>query len=434
MENNTLEAKYRKLASEYSKLRAQASVLKTAVIEEQNKSSTLRENLRQKETSLRRSEHEVDSLGFRNKQLERRVAALQEEIASKENRKTNKNQKAENTTNYGKNKSILPADSGSGNKARNQEPTGSRFADYFDNTQEVLIFEELQKKILENAQLTSSIDDKNQELQMYSERIYELEKQLEKRTTENMENERRLRREIDCLQSRISELETKLVEAASMIGSEDALSASGSDNTPLHTTTNSSTSEDRIAHLEKEVSHWRTQYEISRISDSLPHEMSRLGKDKQNQYNGPSVVAGSCCSTAATGLSVIAANAAATAGNESNKGGQNDAYSSQTPSTTSIKEQLIFNNFSKKFEDLLKNKCMSESRLVSYQVEAEHLRNCFENSAQEVKDKENELILAGRTIQTLEEDLATTRVNYEEQISVLTEQVISLSEQLASCK
>lgn len=424
MESNTLEAKYRKLASEYSKLRAQASVLKTAVIEEQSKSSTLRETLRQKETSLRRSEHEVDSLGFRNKQLERRVASLQDEIASKENRKTNKNQKADTTSN-GKSKSSSSAGSAS---------TGSKFADYFDNTQEVLIFEELQKKILENAQLTSSIDDKNQELQMHSERIYDLEKQLEKRTTENMEIERRLRKEIDSLQARISELETKLVEAASMIGSEDALSASGSDNTPLHTTTNSSTSEDRIAHLEKEVSHWRTQYEISRISDSLPHEMSRLSKEKQQHYNGPLAVAGSCCSTAASGLSVIAANAAS-AGVDNNKGAlQNVNNSLQTTSTTTIKEQLIFNNFSKKFEDLLKTKCMSESRLASYQVEAEHLHNCLENSTQELKDKETELMVAGRTIQTLEEDLATTRVNYEEQISVLTEQVISLSEQLASCK
>lgn len=428
MESNTLEAKYRKLASEYSKLRAQASVLKTAVIEEQGKSSTLREALRQRETSLRRSEHEVDSLGFRNKQLERRVASLQEDIASKENRKSNKNQKSD-PINNGKTKSSSSSASSAG---AGHDPAGSRFADYFDNTQEVLIFEELQKKILENAELTSSIDDKNQELQMHAERIFDLEKQLEKRTTENMETERRLRKEIDALQARISELETKLVEAASMIGSEDALSASGSDNTPLHTTTNSSTSEDRIAHLEKEVSHWRTQYEISRISDSLPHEMSRLCKEKQ-QLNGPLVVPGSCCSTAATGLSVIAANAAA-AGSDNNKGVQNDNNSLQITSTTTIKEQLIFNNFSKKFEDLLKTKCMSESRVASYQVEADHLHNCLENSTQELKDKENELMVAGRTIQTLEEDLATTRVNYEEQISVLTEQVISLSEQLASCK
>lgn len=52
---------------------------------------------------------------------------------------------------------------------------------------------------------------------MHAERICNLEKQLEKRSTENMEIERRLRKEIDSLQTRISELETKLVEAASMV-------------------------------------------------------------------------------------------------------------------------------------------------------------------------------------------------------------------------
>lgn len=34
-------------------------------------------------------------------------------------------------------------------------------------------------------------------------------------------------------------------------------------------------------------------------------------------------------------------------------------------------------------------------------------------------------------VQLADEDLATTRLNYEEQISVLTEQLISLSDQLA---
>lgn len=37
-----------------------------------------------------------------------------------------------------------------------------------------------------------------------------------------------------------------------------------------------------------------------------------------------------------------------------------------------------------------------------------------------------------RLLKELEEDFVTTRVNYEEQICVLTEQVISLSDQLAS--
>lgn len=41
--------KNKKLASEYSKLRAQAGVLKRAVIDEQNKNSTLKETLKLKD-------------------------------------------------------------------------------------------------------------------------------------------------------------------------------------------------------------------------------------------------------------------------------------------------------------------------------------------------------------------------------------------------
>ncbi|KAI9576689.1 hypothetical protein GQX74_010671 [Glossina fuscipes] len=51
-------------------LRTQASVLKRAVLDEQSKSSGLRDQLTQKEPTLRRAEQEVDSSGFRNKQLE----------------------------------------------------------------------------------------------------------------------------------------------------------------------------------------------------------------------------------------------------------------------------------------------------------------------------------------------------------------------------
>lgn len=66
------------------------------------------------------------------------------------------------------------------------------------------------------------------------------------------------------------------------MGSEDALSASGSDNTPLHTT-NSSSSEERIAFLEKELFHWRTQYEILKIGENAVQF-----NNKEILQNGPS--------------------------------------------------------------------------------------------------------------------------------------------------
>ncbi|XP_055387736.1 protein BCAP [Condylostylus longicornis] len=399
MDGNSLESKYQKLATEYSKIRAQASVLKKAVIEEQTKNLTLRETLRQKETSLRRAEQEVDSLGFRNKQLEYRVASLQEDL-EKESKKSNAKQSKTNKT-LNKNNCINSINSNSNDEVRTLNPSAS-------NT----FFEELNAKIQENATITSLLHDKEQEIQLYKERCLNLEKQLEKCNSDSTELEKRLRRDLDALQIRNSELETKLVEAASMLGSEDALSASGSDNTtPLHTTTGTSSSsiEERIIYLEKEICHWRTQYEILKINNCIPYDRNM---DVQTQVaNGPAKIdcLGSC---------------------------SNDKIdiSKEQHEKLECKEQLLIKHFNKKIEEMLRSKCTIESRLSSYQTEIETLQMHIEILMNEIKSKENELRIATKTNQTLEDHLTTTRFNYDEQISVLTEQVISLSEQLASSK
>ncbi|KAF7662357.1 hypothetical protein LDENG_00237720 [Lucifuga dentata] len=79
-----LQAKYSKLAQEYSKLRAQNQVLKKAVVDEQGNSASLKEQLKQRDQSLRKLEQEMDSLTFRNQQLAKRVELLQEELAASE--------------------------------------------------------------------------------------------------------------------------------------------------------------------------------------------------------------------------------------------------------------------------------------------------------------------------------------------------------------
>ncbi|XP_063731299.1 protein phosphatase 1 regulatory subunit 21 isoform X2 [Eleginops maclovinus] len=78
-----LQTKYSKLAQEYSKLRAQNQVLKKAVVDEQANSASFKEQLKQRDQSLRKQEQEMDSLSFRNQQLAKRVELLQEELASK---------------------------------------------------------------------------------------------------------------------------------------------------------------------------------------------------------------------------------------------------------------------------------------------------------------------------------------------------------------
>ena len=82
-DHQLLSTKYTKLASEYSKLRAQLGVLKKAVLEEQAKNVGASDSIKQKEQALRKSEAEMDSLTFRNQQLTRRVEILQEDLEKK---------------------------------------------------------------------------------------------------------------------------------------------------------------------------------------------------------------------------------------------------------------------------------------------------------------------------------------------------------------
>ncbi|KAI0231603.1 Protein phosphatase 1 regulatory subunit 21 [Lamellibrachia satsuma] len=75
-----LQAKYQKLATEYSKLRAQVPVLKKAVLDELAKQDELKETIKERDQAMRQYEQETDSLMFRNRQLSTRVSLLQEEL------------------------------------------------------------------------------------------------------------------------------------------------------------------------------------------------------------------------------------------------------------------------------------------------------------------------------------------------------------------
>jgi predicted nucleic acid-binding Zn-ribbon protein len=107
-------------------LRTQAKVLKNAVVEERNKVSVLQESLRIKDQNFRRLETEFDSINFRNKQLEHRVASLQDDLQASQ--KTGKASKARNDNQVSGNGQIDP-----------------------------ILAEELQKKIIESATLASAV-------------------------------------------------------------------------------------------------------------------------------------------------------------------------------------------------------------------------------------------------------------------------------------
>lgn len=279
------------------------------MLEEQNKNATLREVVRVNETNLRRAEQDVDSLGFRNKQLEHRVESLQDDLSKDALKKSGKNAKSKDKMS---------------NINSIQMPT---------ETSSVLS-EEFQKKIFECAQLTSSIADKNTEIQLQANRIEELENLLRSMNAEQTETEAKLRREVERLTVKTHDLEAKLAEATSIVGSDDTLYVSELEQQKSinsFSTISNNKLDERILTLEKDLIHWRTQCEILQMKGKLDN--SNANAVDQNKIETDNI---------------------RNAENERNKIG------------VTVGERLLMENYSKKIEDLLKAKCLAESKLAIY--------------------------------------------------------------------
>lgn len=99
------------------------------MVEERNKGSVLQESLRIKDQNLRRAESEIDSQNFRNKQLERRIESLQNDFQAFQQK---------------------PKGGGGGGGSTSSRISGNGEIDS-------IMAEELQRRIIENAQLASTV-------------------------------------------------------------------------------------------------------------------------------------------------------------------------------------------------------------------------------------------------------------------------------------
>ncbi|CAG0887901.1 unnamed protein product [Cyprideis torosa] len=150
--------KYQKLATEYAKVRAQATVLKKALIEEQDRVLDLDESVKSKDQSIRRSEMEYAGLQFRNQQLTKRVELLQAEL-----------------------------DRAAASRHRqSKDPSQTQTTEALE-----VMREELENKIAENVQLHSLLDslkdDQSQRDEETKERFRQVEWQIQKLNLEKEE-------------------------------------------------------------------------------------------------------------------------------------------------------------------------------------------------------------------------------------------------------
>ncbi|KAI8988160.1 hypothetical protein BDF20DRAFT_854187 [Mycotypha africana] len=73
-----LSQRYVKLFQQYSRLKAQHTVLKKAVIKEQTSNVALQGNVKEKEKELRKLQEQLDLLAFHNERLTKRIEAVQD--------------------------------------------------------------------------------------------------------------------------------------------------------------------------------------------------------------------------------------------------------------------------------------------------------------------------------------------------------------------
>ncbi|XP_041969838.1 protein phosphatase 1 regulatory subunit 21 [Aricia agestis] len=406
-----IQAKYQKLAAEYSKLKVHVKVLKKGVLDEQAKSNELRELLKDKEKTLRKGELEIDSLTFRNQQLTRRVSVLQEELENIQAKLTKKLK---------------------GKAEEKQLPTNS--SSTFDSG---LLQEELQKKIIENAQFASQLSDKTFEISQLQATIDDYHRQI-------CESDNKYKCEIAKLKNKNQELQFALEEAqkdrtgnisrthlcsqaascngdflsevGSLMGSEDALSSVDD----LHVNDQLI---NKVHTLEQENQKLRMEYEMLQLeNESLKLEIAKHVSASQKR-RGEMHDSGDFNSF-----------------NETSADGDNRVTgllgSLEVPFLINhelqAREERMQTYFTNKIRDLNQQKDELRSKTEHYVKECEMLRLRFDEMELE-KETDNRTIQdKHNTISRLEEELQSTSRNYEQQLSVLSEHVAGLHEQIAA--
>uniref|UniRef100_A0AC35FRT9 Protein phosphatase 1 regulatory subunit 21 N-terminal domain-containing protein n=1 Tax=Panagrolaimus sp. PS1159 TaxID=55785 RepID=A0AC35FRT9_9BILA len=176
---NITDDKYQKLSVEFAKLRNQIPTLKDDLDEEKKKNKLLKDEIRILDIDLRKSRSENESLIFRNEQLLRRIEALQANLDSATNgfaqAKAKKKHKEANLRLFG----------------AQQMEAGSSQDGSPPNDPRLILEQELERKLAENAELHST--------------IYDMERQHETVVTEFSAIVKKLENEKDSIKKALNE-------------------------------------------------------------------------------------------------------------------------------------------------------------------------------------------------------------------------------------
>jgi len=408
-----LITKYQKLATEYAKIRAQMTVLKKGLVDEQEKSTSLADQVHERDTQIRKQGSEMEAVLFRNQQLAKRINLLQEEADAAASKKGRSRWKRDR----------------SGSKERH----GQMNSLGVDSAEQV-INEELVAKITENAELKVKLNDIETQhaanTQALKLRIEDLEREkvelssgVKVRETEASNFAKDLKMETSQLNTKIEYLEKELVDKNEKIVTQqvqlesvmercDALEkkatpVQSSDVTTQYNFVDEALEEERageereraslaqrletnltkIKDLEKDREHWKLEYQLIQIKmEKLKQESSQPASEISNM---------------------------------------------ELDEVMALREEELKSVWEAKIDELISSRLMADSKAVAYYLELEALTSRLYNKKKEGEKLSREASTARLEEDKVREEIATTKENYESQLSVMSDHLASMNAKLA---
>jgi len=424
-----INTKYQKLATEYAKLRAQMVVLKKGLLDEQEKSVRLGEEVHTKDMAIRKRDGEMEAVLFRNQQLTKRVNVLQDEAEAQQRNKG---------------RSVWGRRSGAGDKERDRSHSKDRSSNSSllsvgGDSAETVISEELVSKIQENAELRVKLADIETTycgtIQALRERVSDLEKEAAVATQGNKARESEVAsslsvaekevkeagEKMEALQGQLREKEDTIVQLQVQLSSAlercEGLELESSKAGP-HTNTQAtqytfvdedkellqqrearqmeslqqrlSTALGKMKDLEKDREHWKLEFQLIQL------KMEKLKNEKSSSLNSLP-----------------------------------DAMELELEEVLIQREEELKSVYESKIEELIASRILADSKAISHFLELEAV-----SARLYARQREGEKLYREASTARLEEDkvreeIAVTKENYETQLSVMSEHLASMNSKLA---
>ena len=367
----------------------------------------------ERDTQIRKQGSEMEAVLFRNQQLAKRINLLQEEadaVASKKGRSRWKRDRSGSKERHGQNNSL-----------------GVDIA-------EQVINEELVAKITENAELKVKLNDIETQhaanTQALKLRIEDLEREkvelssgVKVRETEASNFANDLKMETSQLNTKIEYLEKELVDKNDKIVTQqvqlesimercDALEkkaapVQSSDVATQYTFVDEALDEQKageererqslaqrlesnlakIKDLEKDREHWKLEYQLIQIKmEKLKQESSPPASEISNM---------------------------------------------ELDEVMALREEELKSVWEAKIDELISSRLMADSKAVAYYLELEALTSRLYNKKKEGEKLSREASTARLEEDKVREEIATTKENYESQLSVMSDHLASMNTKLA---